>query len=183
MSSFRQRVHRRRLSRFHRRPVSLLLSNYLPNFFFQISSFHNDMNSSSSISNHGFRNSNETNTILGFNLSPMATSRNLGGSRSGNASKKVFSSGAGSRNNPSWNSGSELGVSGVVLDEMMKSKSGGDKSGGNVAFNFKMFESENTKSFDESMVVINLGLYKYESEVKHVVLVREVIHGRLQLES
>ncbi|KAI3678410.1 hypothetical protein L6452_37701 [Arctium lappa] len=69
-----------------------------------------------------------------------------------NASKKAFSFGASSRNNPSWNSGFQLGVSGVVLVEMMKSKTSGDKSGGNVAFNFKVFESKNTKSFDESMV-------------------------------
>ncbi|KAI3696681.1 hypothetical protein L6452_29158 [Arctium lappa] len=174
------------------------------------------MNSSSSNSNHGFRNSNETNTILGFNSSPMAASRNPGGggaagsgsnlsrprlmkmrrqtshnprstttpgsrraeeadapigfnpfrtesesvfgnSSSVNAPKKAFSFGAGSRNNPTWNSGSELGVSSVAIDDMMKLKTDGDKSGGNAtggnaAFSFKVFESENNKRFDESMV-------------------------------
>ncbi|KAI3757969.1 hypothetical protein L6452_05515 [Arctium lappa] len=38
-----------------------------------------------------------------------------------------------------WNSSSELGVSGVVLDEMMKSKVDRDKSGSNATFNFKVF--------------------------------------------
>ncbi|XP_024984367.1 uncharacterized protein LOC112520288 isoform X1 [Cynara cardunculus var. scolymus] len=173
------------------------------------------MNSSSSNSNHAFRNSNETNTILGFNSSPRAASRNPGGtaaagsgsnlsrprllkmrrqashnprsnttpgsrraeeadaplgfnpfrtesesvfgnSSSANVPKKSFSFGAGSRNNPNWNLGSQGGVSSAVLDDMRKSKTDGDNSfnatGGNAAFNFKVFESENKKNFDESMV-------------------------------
>ncbi|KAJ9559222.1 hypothetical protein OSB04_013836 [Centaurea solstitialis] len=55
--------------------------------------------------------------------------------------KKAFSFGAGSANNPS-----------LMFDqETMKLKNDGDKSLGNAAFNFKVFESGSKKGFDESM--------------------------------